>query len=141
MPTKEELIAVINNKYKSIETVLQNIPEGCEDSLRPTLEACVKLFWKVKYDKEPIWTNGYKEEFNLNEAIKSEKFSSFFSPLMISDMHTIRLLGNKTIHSDSKKLTASELRELFERLGKIIKEMERVLGFPIIDLVVEDIYI
>ena len=137
MPTQEELIDIVKNKYKSIETILQNIPEGCEDSLRPTLEACVKLFWKVKYGKEPIWANGYKEEFNLNEAIKSEKFSRFFSPLMISDMHTIRLLGNKTLHSDgSKKLTASELRDLFERLGKIIKEMEQVLGLHILEPVV-----
>ena len=75
MYTKEELIKIINKKYQSIETILQTIPEGGEDSLRPTLEACVKLFWKAKYDKDFIWVSNGKEEFNLNEAIKNEKFS------------------------------------------------------------------
>ena len=135
MPTKEELIAVINKKYKSIESILQTIPEGCEDSLRPTLEACVKLFWKEHLGREFVWINKGQEEFNFNEAIKNDKFSSYFSPLMISDMHTIRLLGNQTIHGESKRLTASELNELFERLGRIIKEMEKILGFPILQFV------
>ena len=135
MATKEELISIINQRYKLIETILQTIPEGCEDSLRPMLEACVKLFWKEKCDKEPVWVNGYKEEFNLQKAINDEKFSKYFSPFIISDMHSIRLLGNKSTHINPKPLSASEIGELFERLKRIIKEMEEILGFSIIKII------
>lgn len=133
MMTKEDLIEEINENYKEIEAILQVVPQGYANHLRPTLETCVKLFWLLKYDKEFIWINDKKqEEFNLNEAIKDTRFSKFFSPLIISDMHSIRLLGNDRTHAESKRLNAGELNELFERLKRIIKEMEKVLGCPII---------
>ena len=139
MQTKEDLIELINKKYNNVEAILRSVPAGCEDSLRPILEACVKLFWLIKYEKEFVWINSKgQEEFNLNEAIKSEKFSSFFSPLMISDMHTIRLLGNKSVHADSRPLTVLELNELFDRLRKIVREMERILGISIIPIINKD---
>ena len=127
MMAKEDLIKRINEKYKTVEAVLQVVPKGVEDSLRSVLEACIKLFWLIKYDKEPVWVKNGKEEFNLNEAIKSEKFSQFFSPFLISDMHSIRTLGNGSTHNEIQGLSASELAELFNRLQRIIKAMEIVL--------------
>ena len=138
MMTKEDLIQYINNKYQRMEKLLKDVAEDCEDSLRPMLEACVKLFWLVKYDKEPVWVNNGREEFNLQKAIDSEKFSSFFSPFIISDMHSIRLLGNKTVHPNAQRLSASEISELVERLRRIIRETEKVLGCSIIKLIQEE---
>ena len=101
--------------------------------MRPTLEACVKLFWLVKYNKEPVWINNNgREEFILQKAIDNEKFSEFFSPFIISDMHSIRVLGNKTVHPDTQRLNANEINELVNRLRRIIGEIEKVLGFSII---------
>lgn len=135
MITKEDLIEEINENYKEIESILQVVPQGFANHLRPTLEACVKLFWLIKYDEEFI---GVNNQFNLNEAIKDERFSKFFSPFIISDMHSIRLLGNGRTHVESKRLNASELNELFERLKRIIKEMEKVLGCSIIKFLQEE---
>ena len=134
--TKEQLIDNINTNYQQIERILQVVPAGCANNLRPILEACVKLFWLIKYDKDPVWINSRgKEEFILHEAIKDERFSKYFSPLLISDMHTIRSLGNNNTHNTATNLTASEVNELFDRLKKIITEIEKILGFPIIQLV------
>ena len=140
MSIKEDLIQYINSKYQRMEELLKDVAQDCENSLRPMLEACVKLFWLVKYNEIPVWVNKKdQEEFILNEAIKDKRFSKFFSPFIISDMHSIRLLGNKTAHPNAQQLNASEINELVDRLRRIIREMEKVLGLSIIKLIQEEI--
>lgn len=139
MMTKEELLLKrLNDKYQAVEQVLQSVPKASEDSLRSILEACVKLVWLIKFQKDPD-----SKDFSLAAVIQRSEFTKLFTPLIISDMNIIKDLGNDSIHNNVTKhvegLTANELIELFERLKKIIRETEKVLGFSIINLIQENV--
>ena len=138
MTSKELLLKRLNDKYQTVEQVLQSVPKASEDSLRSILEACVKLVWLIKFQKDPD-----SRDFSLAAAIKHSDFTKLFTPLIISDMNIIKELGNDSTHNNVTKhvegLTANELIELFERLKKIIRETEKVLGFSIINLIQEEV--
>lgn len=138
MTSKDLLLKRINDKYQTVEQVLQSVPKASADSLRSILEACVKLVCLIKFEKDPN-----KRGFSLSSEINGAEFAKLFSPLTISDMNAIKDLGNESLHNNIDKgniegLSASELIELFERLKKIIRETEKILGFSIIKLFQEE---
>lgn len=107
----------------------------CAGALRSALEAAVKIVWLKKYDKEPVWVFCNKEGFNLFEAIKDQRFDSLFDDIAISDMHVIRVIGNKELHPelDRKASTVAFVKKLINRFEECVETIQDVIGVDIME--------
>ena len=126
----EELTKIVREQYERAQKICETDPDGSIGPMRSALEAAVKLFWLKKYGKIPTWIKDGQEVFNLYEAISDQRFSSCFGRLFISDLHAIRKFCNEMIHT-STGLSASEIKEMLERLGKRIREIGEKIGIKI----------
>ena len=135
---KLDLIDSIKKNYKAVQAMKIENAQAFAVNIRSSLEFAVKLFWKEKLGKIPVWTNYGREEFNLNEAINNSNFSKYFERWTITYMHLIRQDCNDIIHG-KKELTIGTAKELIENLEKCIKAIEKLLDCPIITIIQEEV--
>ncbi len=135
---KLDLIDSIKKNYKAVQAMKIENAQAFAVNIRSSLEFAVKLFWKEKLGKIPVWINYGREEFNLNEAINNSNFSKHFERWTITYMHLIRQDCNDIIHG-KKELTIGTAKELIENLEKCIKAIEKLLDCPIITSIQEEV--
>lgn len=131
---RNDLIEKIKLNYQTVQAMKIKNPQAFAASIRSSLEFAVKLFWKEKIGRIPVWiTPKGNEEFNLKEAITDYRFSRHFDNFTIAYMHLIRKECNDIIHG-AKDLIFSTAKELMVNLEKCIRAMEKLLDFSIITI-------
>ena len=125
-----EMINEINDKIRFIKHVKVEFADQCLGNARSALQFAVNLFWWEKYNIK-IENNRFGAPSTLFDAMNDERFTDYFTPMELSDMHLLRKTGNENLHGGNK-FALEEANELLRRLEQCIKAIEKAIPMPIL---------
>lgn len=108
-----EMINEINDKIRFIKHVKVEFADQCLGNARSALQFAVNLFWWEKYNIK-IENNRFGAPSTLFDAMNDERFTDYFTPMELSDMHLLRKTGNENLHGGNK-FALEEANELLRR--------------------------
>lgn len=140
MGNNYKLTTYIQDLNASFDKALRNAnddPQIALYHLRKALECLVSIVWIRKQGIDILNPSNSSKRLALFDAMKDKRFSNCYDTLAYNDLNSIRILGNREVHSssaDKKKLAdAKTANELIERFRNCVIKTESIVGLRIFD--------